>query len=82
MTTGDFPLHIADTARHLAEWERRKAAMVDFVAEFEDGRTITVGVDCALACCVLPEYKEPTAPRRARPELRITSCEATTTRSA
>jgi hypothetical protein len=38
MTTGDFPLHIADTARHLAWWRRRKAALLDFVAEFEDGR--------------------------------------------
>jgi hypothetical protein len=24
MKTGDFPLHIADTARHLAEWQRRR----------------------------------------------------------
>jgi hypothetical protein len=44
---GDFPLHIADTKRHVAEWERRKAALVDFVVEFADGRRITVGVDCA-----------------------------------
>jgi hypothetical protein len=41
-----FPLSIADTARHLAEWQRRKAALLDFVVEFEDGRAITVGVDC------------------------------------
>ena len=41
--TGTIPIH--DTARHLAEWERRKAALLDFVAEFEDGRRVTVGVD-------------------------------------
>ena len=41
--TGTIPIH--DTARHLAEWERRKAAFLDFVAEFEDGRRVTVGVD-------------------------------------
>jgi hypothetical protein len=43
---GDFPLHIADTARHVAEWERRKAALLNFVADFEDGRQITVGIAC------------------------------------
>jgi hypothetical protein len=40
------PLHLADTKCHLAEWQRRKAALMDFVAELEDGRTITVGVAC------------------------------------
>ena len=40
-----IPTH--DTARHLAEWQRRKAALLSFVAEFEDGRTITVGVACS-----------------------------------
>jgi hypothetical protein len=42
--TGTIPIH--DTARHLAEWQRRKAALLDFVAEFEDGHRVTVGVDC------------------------------------
>ena len=46
MTKGDFPPHLADTERHLAEWQRRKAALIDFIAEFEDGRRVTVGVDC------------------------------------
>lgn len=42
------PTHIADTARHLVEeWQRRKAALIDFVAEFADGRSITVGVACS-----------------------------------
>jgi hypothetical protein len=40
------PISIADTKRHLADWQRRKAALLDFVALFEDGRTITVGVAC------------------------------------
>jgi hypothetical protein len=40
------PAHIVDTARHLAEWERRKTAFIDFVAEFADGQQITVGVSC------------------------------------
>ena len=46
MTKGDFPLHLADTERRLAEWQRRKAALLDFVAEFEDGHRVIVGVDC------------------------------------
>src|SRR5262249_60534195 len=41
----EIPIH--DTARHLAEWQRRKAALLDFIAEFEDGHRVTVGVDCA-----------------------------------
>jgi hypothetical protein len=36
----------SDTQRHIDEWGRRKAALLDFVALFEDGRTITVGVAC------------------------------------
>jgi len=45
-TDSQNDLAIADTARHLAEWQRRKAALLDFVALFEDGRQITVGVTC------------------------------------
>jgi hypothetical protein len=43
--TDKIPLH--DTKHHVAEWQRRKAALLDFVAEFEDGRRITVGVACS-----------------------------------
>jgi len=32
-TTERIPIH--DTARHLAQWQRLKAALLDFVAEFE-----------------------------------------------
>jgi hypothetical protein len=48
------PISISDTKRHLADWQRRKAALLDFVAEFEDGRTITVGV-----CCSPPDDLDP-----------------------
>jgi hypothetical protein len=41
------PLHIADTKRHLAEWQRRKVALLDFFAEFGNGRQITVSVSCS-----------------------------------
>jgi hypothetical protein len=38
---------IHDTERHLAEWQRRKAALLDFIAEFEGGRQVMVGVACS-----------------------------------
>jgi hypothetical protein len=71
----------SDTERHLAEWRRRKEALLDFVAEFEDGRQITVGVACSpdkldpgrgvfFARCAYSMTKRPPKIIRARFEFR------------